>query len=233
MKKFRITFISDTHLKHKQITSSLPGGDLILHAGDLTSMGYKHEIQQFCKWYKELKGYNFKVFVAGNHDMGFENHPEMTKEILDFYNDLIYLQDSSFGIYDMDADKTVNIWGSPWQPEFYNWGFNLPRNGPDLEEKWSWIPDNTDILVTHGPPWGHLDVSGYGTRDLGCELLLKRVEKIKPKIHVFGHIHGSYGYKFDGNTHYINACVLNEGYNFTNPPLTIDWDPETNEIEFL
>jgi 3',5'-cyclic AMP phosphodiesterase CpdA len=128
----KITFISDTHLKHKQITSSLPGGDLILHAGDLTSMGYKHEIQQFCKWYKELKGYNFKVFIAGNHDMGFEDNPEMTKEILDFYNDLIYLQDSGFGIYDMDRDKTVNIWGSPWQPEFYNWGFNLPRNGPDL-----------------------------------------------------------------------------------------------------
>jgi len=101
----KITFISDTHLKHNQITSSLPGGDLILHAGDLTSMGYKHEIQQFCKWYKELKGYNFKVFVAGNHDMGFEDDPEMTKEILDFYNELIYLQDSGFGIYDMDRDR--------------------------------------------------------------------------------------------------------------------------------
>jgi len=71
------------------------------------------------------------------------------------------------------------------------------------------------------------------TFNLGCELLAEQINIVKPKIHVCGHIHTGYGYKFDGNTHYFNAAVLNEQYNFTQKPITIEWNPETNEIEFL
>jgi Icc-related predicted phosphoesterase len=95
------------------------------------------------------------------------------------------------------------------------------------------IPLNTDILITHGPPFGKLDYVPYNNVNVGCEDLLARVQEIKPKIHVFGHIHEGYGYVFDGTTHYINAAVLNGRYEFRNKPLTIDWDPETNEIEFV
>ena len=105
--------------------------------------------------------------------------------------------------------------------------------GEDLREKWNWIPDTTDILITHGPPWEHLDATPYGNKRVGCELLRVRVDELKPKIHVFGHIHSGYGYKFHEGTHFINAAVLNEKYMYTNKPINVEWDKETNKIEFL
>lgn len=230
--KMRITFISDTHSKHKQVTNSLPGGDLIVHAGDMSSQGYKHEIQEFLKWYNNLDNYTNKIFIAGNHDWGFQNEPNMCKELLDFYNKVTYLQDN-MELIGEDYQTAVKVWGSPWQPEFYNWAFNLPRNGEELKTKWDMIPMNTDILITHGPAWGKVDtVKGEGN-PLGCELLAERIKVVKPKIHVCGHIHTGYGYVFDGNTHYINASVLDERYYYTQKPLTVDWDPVTNELVFV
>jgi Icc-related predicted phosphoesterase len=230
----RITFISDSHNKHNQITSSLPGGDLLIHAGDISSMGYKHEIQQFCKWFNSLEGYTTKVFISGNHDFGFQDKSNESKEIIDSYKWINYLQDEEMGLQIGDGPM-VKIYGSPWQPEFHNWAFNLPRNGWELEQKWNDIPVNTDILITHGPAQGYLDKSGPPWNEplLGCELLVKRIKEIKPKIHVCGHIHGGYGYMFDGDTHYINASVLNEKYEYVNKPLTVEWDPVTNSIEFI
>jgi Icc-related predicted phosphoesterase len=228
-----ITFISDTHSKHKQITSSLPGGDILIHAGDATSMGYKHEIQEFMKWMNGLNNYEHKVFIAGNHDWGFQDNPKECREFLDFYNKINYLEDDIILIGE-EYEKMIKIWGAPWQPEFCNWAFNLPRNGDELREKWDLIPQDIDILITHGPSFGHLDAVKFNPGvNLGCELLRERIEFIKPKIHVFGHIHTGYGYKFDGDTHYFNAAVLDENYAFTQKPLTVDWNPETNEIEFL
>lgn len=229
----KITFISDTHNKHKQITNLLPGGDLIIHAGDLTSMGYKHEIQQFLKWFNNLDNYTHKIFIAGNHDFGFQDNPNSCKELLDFYNKVTYLQDNLDLIGD-DYQTAVRVYGAPWQPEFHNWAFNLPRQGKELEDTWNNIPMDTDILITHGPAWGHLDTVKFNpTFNLGCELLAERIKVVKPKIHVCGHIHTGYGYKFDGETHYINAAVLDENFNLTQKPLTVDWNKNTNEIEFL
>ena len=225
----KITLISDTHNKHKYITDDLPGGDLLIHAGDISSMGYEHEIREFCKWYNSLDNYTNKVFIAGNHDWGFQINTEKVKEILDFYGNITYLQDNEVLV----GEKLVSIYGSPWQPEFYNWAFNLPRKGDELKEKWDNIPSNTDILITHGPAYGYVDKVIGRTENLGCELLTERIKELKPKIHVCGHIHSGYGYTFDGDTHYINASVLNESYIYYNKPLTIDWNPETNEIEFL
>ena len=228
----KITFISDTHNKHKQVTSSLPGGDLLIHAGDISSMGYKHEIQQFCKWFDSLDNYTVKTFIAGNHDFGFEKEPEMAKEVVGFYNDIVYLQDSFIG-YGVDTENYVKIYGSPWQPEFNGWAFNLPKDGWELEQAWEEIPDDTDILVTHGPAFGYLDTIMGQYDNLGCELLTKRIKTIKPKIHVCGHIHSGYGYVFDGDTHFINASVLDEQYQYTQKPLTVEWDPVTNKLEFI
>ena len=227
----RITFISDTHTKHRQL--ELPGGDLLIHAGDLMNSGYsQYEIKDFCKWF-EAQDYDNCVFIAGNHDRLFEDEPELVKEIVDEHG-VDYLQDNELVIGE-EWETGVKIWGSPWQPEFYNWAFNLPRCGDALKKKWDAIPKDTDILITHGPPQGHLDVSGppYNEPNLGCELLRVKVDEQPPKIHVFGHIHGSWGYKFHNGTHFINAAVLNEGYEVVNKPLTIDWDPETNELTFI
>jgi Icc-related predicted phosphoesterase len=222
----RITFISDTHTK--QLELDLPGGDLLIHAGDIMNSGRdKGDIHEFCEWF-ESQDYKHKIFVAGNHDRMFENHPLESNTIVNNYN-VTYLQD------DEDIIDDVKIYGSPWQPEFMGWAFNLPRRGDELKEKWDAIPKDTDILITHGPPQDHLDVSGppYNEPHLGCELLRVKVDDQPPKIHVFGHIHGGYGYKFHNGTHFINASVLNERYYQVNDPLTVDWDCETNELTFI
>jgi Icc-related predicted phosphoesterase len=230
MKK-RITFISDTHTKHDKVNGFLTGGDILVHAGDLTGRGYITEIENFMKWYDNINNYDTKVFIAGNHDFGFENDNEKVKGLLTGYKTIEYLQDDLLMVGE-DYDTMIKIWGTPWQPEFHNWAFNLPR-GEKLKEKWDMIPMNTDILITHGPPFGKLDYVPYDGVNVGCEELMKRVEEIKPKIHVFGHIHEGYGYVFDGNTHFINAAVLNGRYEYRNKPVTVDWDPETNELDFI
>ena len=232
----RITFISDTHTKHNQVTSSLTGGDVLIHAGDISSMGYRNEIQDFIKWFSGLENYKHKIFIAGNHDWGFQTEPKATEHLLELNPGCEYLQDNLFLIGDETDDYAdmVKVWGSPWQPEFYNWAFNLPRQGWELGVHWNQIPEDTEILITHGPPFGHLDtVKSNPTFNTGCELLRERVDVVKPKIHVFGHIHTGYGYKFDGNTHFFNAAVLDENYIFSQKPMTIDWNPKTNELVFV
>jgi Icc-related predicted phosphoesterase len=230
----KFTFISDTHTFEKKIQKHLIGGDTIVHCGDFMDTGRDlSQLKQFLKWFNGLKNYQDKILIAGNHDRLFQDYDEETVfELVSEYEDIIYLQDS--GIKYVEGKDIVNIWGSPWQPEFNGWAFNLPRGGYELEKVWNKIPKNTDLLITHGPPQGILDTSGepYNKNLLGCNLLAKRVKEVKPKIHVFGHIHGSHGYKFDGHTHYINASMLNERYEVAYKPIHIDWNPVSNEITF-
>ncbi len=236
----KITFISDTHGKHNQITKDLPGGDILIHAGDFMNSGYyKTEAIEFFNWFEAINNYDTKVFIAGNHDRMMEDDPTWAQGYLTGFKTIEYLQDEELGIYhdDLNGDHSkdnIRIYGSPWQPEFYNWAFNLPRHGEEMKVKWDAIPNNTDILVTHGPPFGFLDIPGHGTpMNVGCEMLRYRVDELRPKIHVFGHIHGSWGYHFNGHTHFINAAVLNERYNYTNIPMSIEWDNITNEVKFF
>lgn len=228
----KITVISDTHNKHNQL--DLPGGDILIHSGDISSRGYNHEINNFCKWFEEQSSkYTTCVFIAGNHDFGFEDNPKEALEIVNSYKNIDYLQDDLLMFGNGNYDSMIKIYGSPWQPEFYNWAFNLPKNGAELDYVWNNIPMNTDILITHGPPKGILDTSGYGDSDLGCEILLNRINIVKPKIHIFGHIHGSSGYVFKDGTHFFNASVLNESYVQAYKPYTFTWESETNTIEIL
>ena len=223
--KTRITFISDTHTKHNQITNDLPGGDILCHSGDISSMGYRGEIESFCKWFDAIDNYNHKIFIAGNHDWGFQNNHKEAMEVVSSYKTIKYLQDS-FIICD-----GIKIYGTPWQPEFCNWAFNLQKNGDALRATWDLIPADTDILLTHGPAFGILDdVDGRRGDHLGCELLTKRIQMVKPKIHSCGHIHSGNGYYNNGDTHFINAAVLGERYTYDYEPLTIDWDSTTNEL---
>ena len=229
----KITLISDTHTRHHEITQDLPGGDLLVHTGDLMNSGRNIEdIKSFCKWFDSLDQYTHKVFIAGNHDKMFQDDPERALEIVNSYKNIIYLQDNWVEVG--SEDKMVKIYGSPWQPWFYDWAFNLPRNGMGLAAKWEAIPDDTDILLTHGPAFGILDtVVGRAYDNLGCELLTERLERLQPKIHVCGHIHTGYGYDFKNGTHHFNAAVLDEQYDYTQVPKTIDWNPETNTFNFI
>jgi predicted phosphodiesterase len=235
----KLTIISDTHTKHRYCENDLPGGDLLIHAGDFMNSGYNPmDAMEFFKWFDEIDNYDFKVFIAGNHDRWMQDKTEESRGILTGYKTIEYLQDDWMIVGDSDPHdpnvKTAKIYGSPWQPEFYNWAFNLPRNGEELKSKWDMIHEDTDILITHGPAWGFLDdVEGNRNVHLGCELLAERIKQIKPKIHICGHIHSGYGHYFDGYTHYFNASVLNERYSYSHLPWNIDWDPITNEIKFL
>ena len=236
----RITFISDTHAKHNQLNGDLPGGDILIHAGDFMTSGYSvREAIEFFQWFDSIQGYDTKIFIAGNHDRVMQDIPEEMRGHLTAYKTIDYLEDEECVLYfdgpngDTPEDN-IRIYGSPWQPEFFNWAFNLPRNGPGLASKWEAIPANTDILITHGPAFGYCDtVEGRRDTHLGCELLAERIKVIKPKIHVVGHIHSGYGYMFDGDTHYINASVLNERYTYTNKPVHVEWNKQTNELSFL
>jgi Icc-related predicted phosphoesterase len=231
----KITFISDTHSKHNQVTSSLPGGDVLIHAGDISNRGRRTEIQDFIKWFSGIDNYTHKIFIAGNHDFGCQDESAAVTELLRLNPGCEYLYDDLFliGKDADDYDKMIKVWGSPWQPEFHNWAFNLPRQGQKLKSVWDMITPDVDILITHGPPFGHLDYVAYSKQNVGCELLRDRIDLIKPKIHVFGHIHSGYGYKFDGTTHFFNAAVLDERYDFTQKPLSVEWDPKTNELNFV
>lgn len=237
--KHTITFISDTHTKHRYCESDLPGGDILIHAGDFMNSGYhRREAEEFFEWFNAIDSYETKVFIAGNHDRIMQTDPDWAKGILTGYKDIDYLQDEELGIYHdgpngEHLEDNVRIYGSPWQPEFFNWAFNLPRNGDEMKARWDAIPDNTDILITHGPAYGYLDIPGGSSIRVGCEMLRHRVDTIRPKIHVFGHIHGSAGYYFNGHTHFINASILDERYMYTNAPLTAEWDNITNELNWL
>lgn len=230
MKK-RITFISDTHTKHDKINGFLTGGDILVHAGDLTGRGYITEIENFMKWYDNINNYDTKVFIAGNHDFGFQDDNQKLRGLLTGYKTIDYLEDDLMMVGE-DYETMIKIWGTPWQPEFHNWAFNLPR-GEKLKEKWDMIPVDVDILVTHGPAFGKLDYVPYDGKNVGCEDLLNRIQEIKPKIHVCGHIHSGRGIVFSEGTLYINAAVLNERYEFQNKPIVIDFDFETLEWDVI
>ena len=213
----KIITISDTHTKHNQIPLEwLEPADMIIHAGDISSMGSLREIENFCYWFDKLDQYDWKIFIAGNHDWGFQKNYEGAMEIVRSYKTIKYLQDSSV------VCDGVKIYGSPWQPEFHNWAFNLKR-GAEIQEKWDMIPLDTDILITHGPAYGRGDFVLNGLENVGCKDLLYTIAtKVNPKVHIAGHIHCGYGESFAGNTHFINAATLNESYMVTNKPIIFE-----------
>jgi predicted phosphodiesterase len=200
---------------------SLPDGDVLIHAGDATSSGVSDEVGRFLEWFAS-QSHPHKILIAGNHDWLFLRHPDMAEQLLAAYPGITYLQDSGVEI------KGIKFWGSPWQPEFCDWAFNLPRKGPGLREVWNRIPIDTEVLITHGPPYGILDqVTGSidfsgKAEHLGCEELLIRLAAVKPKVHIFGHIHGGYGVAQSKVTTYVNACTCSELYKPSNRPIVVD-----------
>lgn len=205
----RIVCVSDTHNLHDRI--ALPEGDLLLHAGDATMRGTAPEIEAFDEWLASLP-HRYKVVVAGNHDFLFQTEPEAARGLL---RSAVYLEDSGVTL------DGVSIWGSPWQPWFFDWAFNLARGAP-LRAVWDKIPAATDVLVTHGPPHGVLDRVARSGRSVGCEELLVAVERVRPRLHLFGHIHEGYGREERNGTLFLNASSCDPRYAPVNAPLVVD-----------
>lgn len=206
----RIVLLSDTHERHREL--DVPDADLLLHAGDATFNGKLDAIRDFDDWMASLP-HRHKVFVPGNHDRSFEKKPEKAIPLI---RHATYLSDASVTI------DGVKIWGSPWQPEFMSWSFNLPR-GKALREKWARIPVDTDILITHGPPLGHGDRVFRNDERVGCEELAMRLTELDVRLHVFGHIHEGYGVTRAGTTLYANASNCDLGYAPSQPPILLEW----------
>lgn len=201
----RIVAISDTHNRHDELI--LPDGDVLIHSGDATIQGTSPEIHEFAMWWNKQK-YKYKVFVPGNHDWGFQIRRQLSSTLI------ANLVDEGREI------EGLKVWGAPWQPNYYDWAFNLAR-GKDIAAHWDLIPEDTDILVTHGPPHGILDENSSGLCS-GCYDLRSKVAQIKPKLHIFGHIHEGYGeIRLDG-THFVNASACDRTYRIKNDPVVID-----------
>jgi Icc-related predicted phosphoesterase len=189
----RIVAVADTHMFHDDLRA-IPDGDVFIHAGDLCRGGRLDELRTVATWLQALP-HRHKIVVAGNHDWCFVREPRAAIKVLG--QGIVYLQDSEATI------EGIRFWGSPWQPEFNNWAFNLPR-GPALASMWALIPPQTQVLITHGPPLGIGDRSGE-TRRQGCEDLLAAVRRIRPLLHLFGHIHQDGGFWQEDGISFANV----------------------------
>lgn len=219
---------------HIQGTINASGGvflpcdiDLLIHAGDMSMMGTETEIDQFLKWYSSLRA-KYKVLIAGNHDFLFEKQRMIAKDLLTKYSDIIYLETEEVVI------EGIKIYGEPRQPWFHSWAFNVER-GEAIKRYWDAIPEDVNILVTHGPPKGILDMTMSGD-NVGCEDLLYRLPYLEQlKLVVFGHIHEHAGCELINGVYYVNASALNVRYQLQNRPqaFIIDKDKNIRKIELM
>jgi Icc-related predicted phosphoesterase len=217
----KICTISDTHNQFDKI--KIPKCDILIHAGDISLWGKFQHLEKIMREFQGLKisGIVKKIIlISGNHDVFFEQNRDIVKRIVD---KITYLEDSATKI------GSLKIYGSPWTPRFGDWAFNLDR-GHDIKHKWRLIPKDTDILISHGPPFGIRDF-GYGGIHVGCKDLLDIVNKVNPKIHIFGHCHSGYGTTFKNETLFINASICNSKYKMVNNPILFEIDETTKEVK--
>lgn len=202
-----VTCISDLHGFKPDIPSK-GSCDLLIVAGDLTARDTQEEYEKFMEWMNALD-FRCKIVIAGNHDGLIE-----AGIVHNFGANIHYLCDSGLEF------EGFKIWGSPYTPTFLNWHFMCKR-GADIKKHWDLIPQDTAILITHGPPQGILDETDRGTH-AGCSDLRNAVEQIQPKIHCFGHIHEGGGQVLElGTTKFVNCSYVNEDYRPVHGPITI------------
>jgi Icc-related predicted phosphoesterase len=204
----KLVIISDTHGMHNGL--KLPEGDVLIHAGDITKYGTLEDVRVFNQWLEQFS-HPHKIVIAGNHDFCFEDHP---KEASGLLTNATYLQDQAVEILGL------KFYGSPWTPEFFNWAF-MRRRGAEMRAVWEQIPRDTDVLITHGPPQGILDLTQQGEY-AGSQELLEALKRVSPRFHIFGHIHEGRGVeKRDGVT-FLNASSINANYSRLYPPFVIE-----------
>jgi len=227
---FKIAAFSDTHNQHKLVKLPDPDYiDILVFAGDATSRGSLEETIKFVKWFGSLP-HKHKILVPGNHDWLFEKDPGLTKKICDDAG-VTLLNDSGVTI------EGIKFWGSPVTPWFMDWAFNRARNEnesilrrvPLISEHWDKIPNDTEVLITHGPAYEKLDELKMPNgepyplpRHAGCKDLKNAIERVKPDIHICGHIHSGHGEIHKNGTSYYNVAILDDMYCAVNQPKIIE-----------
>lgn len=201
-----IVAVSDTHQLHREI--EVPSGDLFIHGGDFTTFSKSvAAILDFNEWLGELP-HRWKIVIPGNHEFFLEADPSRRKLI----GTATMLIDQGVEI------EGLKIWGSPVTP-LYGGAFGRSSE-QDRVRTYSQIPDDTDILITHGAPFGILDRTPGTEYRAGCHELLDAVRRVKPMLHVFGHVHGGYGVLGTQDTLFINAALPGDSFEMKNPPLS-------------
>ena len=212
----KLVCISDTHGDHAAVR--LPPGDVLVHAGDVTAHGRGTELDwlRFLDWLGS-RDFAHRLFVAGNHDLYAEAFPGRAARLAREAG-VTLLDDSGCVL------EGLRFWGSPITPRFHDWSF-MRDPGPDIERHWAMIPDDVDVLVTHGPPLGALDEverpDGTSER-VGCPSLARRVAEVRPALHLFGHIHEGFGALERDGTRYLNVSTMNRDYRIANPPVVVE-----------
>jgi Icc-related predicted phosphoesterase len=204
----KLVVISDTHGFHRQMV--VPEGDILIHAGDFTDYGTLEQAADFNLWLGQLP-HPHKIVIAGNHDFCFESNPQEAKAQL---TNGIYLQDQAIEI------MGIKFYGSPWTPVFFDWAF-MANPGPQMAEIWSKVPKDIDVLITHGPPKGICDLTDQGD-SAGCQELLAALNTVKPKYHIFGHIHEGRGIKKNNGITFLNASNIDSNYQKLSPAVVLN-----------
>ncbi|KAI6229647.1 Metallophos domain-containing protein [Aphelenchoides besseyi] len=220
----RIVCISDTHEQLAKVMDRIPNGDILVHTGDFTQYGEEAEILKFDKEIGQLP-HPVKLVVCGNHELGFDDtediskRPEKIQKLgtprgYELLKNCTVLHDKLIEVYGL------KVYGSSWHP-LPGFSFSCTR-GEELFEKWKKIPNEVDILLTHTPPLGHSDVFRDGVRWGDAELLNVIEKRVRPKLHVFGHVHEQNGMTTNGDTVFVNASICDHQLNPRFNPIIFD-----------
>jgi Icc-related predicted phosphoesterase len=206
----RLVIISDTHGRHEEL--GVLQGDVLIHCGDFCH-GFHEDpraVESLDAWFAKQR-FELILCVGGNHDFAVRTRINSGQQV---FHNAVWLQDADF------VHEGVKFYGAPWIPHIQGWAFYLTPEG--LRHKWSMIPDDTTVLITHTPPFGILDQPSSRQMHCGCPYLLERVESIRPRLHVFGHNHSSAGVQDREFTTFINASVVDSSYNVTRSAVVLD-----------
>ncbi len=187
-----LCLVADTHRRHREL--EIPECDILIHCGDFCSFGNEDEkaLDDADSWFAEVPAKHV-ICIGGNHD------PLLQSREFRFAH-ATFLEDKLVEI------EGLSIYGSPWCPDLSDFAYYAPED--QLIERWKRIPEGIDILVTHTPPFGFLDLPTSGTVHLGCPHLLAELSRIQPRLHVFGHVHASHGIHHNGAIQLVNAAVV-------------------------
>lgn len=207
----KLVCISDTHGDHSQV--HLPDGDVLIHAGDITGHGTERDFIDFLEWF-DSHPHEHKLFVAGNHDLYLESSADSAMRHVKNTR-VVWLNDTGVVI------DGVQFWGSPITLRFHDWAF-MRNPGSDIRQHWDLIPSNTQVLITHGPPFGILDhvkrLDG-SEEQTGCPQLLDTILNTQVQTHIFGHIHEEYGSFHQDGVDFLNVSTMNQVYKIANQPV--------------
>lgn len=209
----RLACASDAHWLVEKITD-FPQADVFIYAGDWSGVGSGNETYKFAYWLKGLP-YRYKLVVPGNHERWVETYPAWAEDMLKESNAELLIDKE----YIIDG---VKFYGTPWTAKFYNWAFMKGYHA--LDKILANIPNDTDVLITHGQPNGICDPTKFGSK---C--ILKHLERVQPKVHIFGHAHEGHGYQKHNNTHCYNVAMCSPStpeydntYKLIHPMTVID-----------